>query len=115
MSQVFVGFSGGWGTPKPYVFFKGFRAPRGLWGLQTLRFSHVIWLLGCPGAPTPYVIGFRTPRAGGSKPWVSQVVWLVVGTGVPKPIVFIGVLASRRPWGLQNLMFFIRIRALRVT
>ena len=89
MSQVFVGFSGGWGTPKPYVFFKGFRAPRGLWGLQTLRFSHVIWLLGCPGAPTPYVIGFRTPR----------VTWGLQTLG------FTSCLARRGHWGSKTYCF----------
>ena len=89
MSQVFVGFSGGWGTPKPYVFFTGFRAPRGLWGLQTLRFSHVIWLLGCPGAPTPYVIGFRTPR----------VTWGLQTLG------FTSCLARRGHWGSKTYCF----------
>ena len=88
MSQVFVGFSGSWGTPNPYVF-TGFRAPRVLWGLHTLRFSHVIWLLGCPGAPTPYVIGFRTPR----------VTWGLQTLG------FTSCLARRGHWGSKTYCF----------
>ena len=70
-------------------FFTGFRAPRGLCGLQTLRFSHVIWLLGCPGAPTPYVIGFRTPR----------VTWGLQTLG------FTSCLARRGHWGSKTYCF----------
>ena len=70
-------------------FFTGFRAPRWLWGLQTLRLSHVIWLLGCPGAPTPYVIGFRTPRMT----WGLQT------------LAFTSCLARRGHWGSKTYCF----------
>ena len=129
---------------KTLCFSHVFLAPRRQWGLQcfsqvlwlpkhcvfigcwllggpgnskTLWFHRLLCLSGALGVPKPYVTSFRAPRVawGLQTLCVSHVFWLVGGTGVPKPIVFIGVLASRKPWGLENAMEFKSIRALRWT